>query len=979
MAAGKRFAPFLLLLAAGRVSALDPNKSLSQYQSKIWQAEDGLPRNNVRALALRKDGQLLVATTGGSAVFDGVRFRPLPSRIGDSYSGERTQSILAARDGSIWMGLQWAGLAVRKGNAFRRITAADGLAGNGTQSLFEDESGAVWVGLQDGACRIGETIQCLADSHGGPRMWNRFADDNSGGVLIAAKPGLLRWESGKATRLQQSEPEEIHTLFRGRDRRLWAGGVHGLFRMELRPNGAGVTLTKVAGVPGPVVAMAEDHAGNLWISSFGDGLYRMNALGVEHDTSLPDQFVVSLLVDGADNLWIGLRTEGLMRRTDGEFIPYGAPEGLRSPFALAVHEDALGTLWLAAMDGGLYRFHNGKLTSEGLPAALSHFSIYALTSGPRGDLWFGNWGDGLYHLENGKLTRWNERDGTVGRYVLGLRLDSHGDLWIGSSDAGLSVLRGASGSPSAPGRLIQGESVNSLISLSPGVVLAGSNSGLSLITGDSVRRTGSWGGVESLSQDSSGRVWVGFQSGAFGLYENGSVRLVPPNAGIPRMPVYAAVDDRAGSLWLATDRGIVRVLVEQLLGAVSGSRATVDVAVYGKEDGMRSSEVRGQGRPPGLRASGGDLWFATAGSFVRRPAQSSGRVESVTPVIAGTEVDGRAVDGETSLTLEPDTRDLTVQFGAAGSANPHQVKYRYKLEGYDRDWVQDSGEGTARYGPLPRGQLRFLVQARVALGPWSTPTAVLEIVRRPHWYETWWLHALAVCSVGAMVWLAAKWYRRRLRGRVSAVLEERNRISREWHDSLMAGFAAISWQLEATSDRLRASPEDAASSLELARNMVRHTQAEARRIIWDLRLDLDESVPLSSTIEQLCERVSSVSHVPVKTRVEGPEVRLKGVVTHNLLRIAQEALQNAIKHAHPESILVWLKYESGSVSLGVKDDGCGFKNEQSGYLDGGHLGILGMNERARSLGGRLEVRSEPGGGAEVVITCGLGDATGDAA
>jgi signal transduction histidine kinase len=970
MAIWRSFALALPLVFAVPIMALDPNRALTQYQSKLWQAEDGLPRNNVRALALSKDGQLLVATMGGVAAFDATRFRPLAASKSSSYV-ERTQALLVTRDGAIWTGLQGSGVSIRRGTDLRLITTAEGLVGNVVQSLFEDESGAVWVGTQTASCRIHESgPQCLPGSQANPRMWSRFVDDNLGGVLVATSSGILRWERGRTSRLQQTgyAPQTIHTLYRARDRRLWAGGAHGLFRLELQPGKSRVTLKKVAGVPGLVVAMAEDRAGNLWVSCFGDGLYRVNARGVEHDTTVPDKFIVAMLVDEADNLWLGFRTDGLMRRTNGEFVPYGTPEGLRSQFALTVHEDVTGRLWLSAMDGGLLRFQNGRLTNDGLPKTLSSFSIYGIASGPRGDLWFGNWGDGLYHLQDGKLTRWDEKRGSPGRYIVSLLLDPHGDLWAGSNDVGLSVLRGASNSPGLFERLLGGESVNSLISVSPGVVLAGSNLGLSEIIGASIKRIASTGPVESLSQDSAKRVWVGLQNGDLGLFERGAVRLVPRNTGIPQTPVYAVLDDHSGSMWLATDRGIVRVLLDQLLDAVSGRRSSLDVALYGKEDGMRSSEVRGQGRPAAWRASNGDLWFATAGSFVQRPAQAISDREIPRPVIVETEVDGRDVDSETRFDLLPDARELTVRFSALHVSNPHQVKYRYKLVGYDRDWVADNGQAIARYGTLPLGQHTFVVQARSALGPWGGETATLDINRRPYWYQTWWFYLVSLLAASAVIWLAAKWYRSRVHGRVSAVLEERNRISREWHDSLMAGFAAISWQLEATHNLLPGSEQDVASSLDLARNMVRHTQAEARRIIWDLRLDLDESAPLSSSLEKLCERVSAVSHIDVKMKAEGSEVRLQAVAVHNLLRIAQEALQNAIKHAHPGSILVWLRYDTDSVTLSVKDDGCGFVNEESRYLDGGHLGILGMNERARNLGGSLEVRSVPGAGTEVV-TC----------
>ncbi|MGH9585721.1 MAG: sensor histidine kinase [Acidobacteriaceae bacterium] len=237
-------------------------------------------------------------------------------------------------------------------------------------------------------------------------------------------------------------------------------------------------------------------------------------------------------------------------------------------------------------------------------------------------------------------------------------------------------------------------------------------------------------------------------------------------------------------------------------------------------------------------------------------------------------------------------------------------------------------------------------------------------------YETWYFY-LALLFIGML--LPVQIFRRRMllmKGRIGIVLEERNRISCECHDTLMAGFAAISWQLEATAKLFRDSGLDstpAAESCELARSMVAHCQAEARRIIWDLR----ESDEVTSILSQALARSLAANHVQGKTQttleVEGDEIPLSPGCVHHLVCIGQEAVSNAIRHAGPTQILVHVKYASDALSLSIRDDGCGFPPLHRSSSPRGHFGIAVMEERVRKLGGVFRIHPLPESGTEVAI------------
>lgn len=962
-----------LLTTAARLCALDPARSLAQYQVQNWQWEQGLPSNAMHAMVQTADGQLLIGTTRGLVKFDGTRFTPVPVDPADINANYAVVSLLVARDGALWIGTNHDGLVVHRGSLSRVFTTADGLAGNSVQSLYEDDNGAIWASTTAGTCRIVQAqVQCLSTRAApAPRTWDDIiVDDNAGGVLIAAQSGLLGWKHGALVSIRccGTHTGKIGTLFRDRNGKIWAGTSEGLFRLQLRNNQA--ILEAQAGVAGPVVGIAEDNSGNLWISSFGHGLYRCNPGGVEHSVQ-PERFIRALFADRDGNLWIGGWSEGLTRWTDGSFIPYGIQEGFSNPFAVAVHQDARGVLWLAALDGGLYRFTDGQLTQEGVPATLLNESMRAIASEPSGKVWFGTANHGLYRFDGHSLQHWQGRASPVQKDIRALLVDSGGNLWAGFSPGGVARFQGSSIDGGHEQTFLPGQRVHALLESQPGVIQAGTDKGLYQISGGLVMSMPGSGSVLSLSKDSAGMVWVGFQSGGIDLLENGNLHHFSAAEGMPPATVDAVLDDRQGSLWMATDRGILRVRRDQMLAVAAGKQSFVESTVYGKLDGMRTIECRWEAQPSAWRSSNGDLWFATANGFVRRMAQTLADEPAPTPAIEDAEVDGRVVSGTTSLELLPGTRQINIQFGATQITDPQQLQFRYKLDGFDQDWHRGTSGQTARYAALSPGRYEFLVQTRSELGPWSSQSASLVLLQKPYLYQTWWARLAGICFAAVLLWLWSHWYRGRVHGKLAAVVEERNRISREWHDSLMAGFAAIVWQLEATREQLHRAPDEARTLLEVARNMVRHTQDEARRIIWDLRLNLDEPGTLSEALANLCRRLMDTTNVNVTTELEGSEVLLPGVLSHNLLRIAQESLNNAIRHAQPNSIVVRLCYDAEVVTLCIKDDGCGFLHHELQQVDEGHLGILGMTERARKLGGRLDVRSSPGAGTEVIATFSL--------
>lgn len=332
------------------------------------------------------------------------------------------------------------------------------------------------------------------------------------------------------------------------------------------------------------------------------------------------------------------------------------------------------------------------------------------------------------------------------------------------------------------------------------------------------------------------------------------------------------------------------------------------------------------------------------------------------------ELDRGALRHGTSLSLDPGHPEVILYFDAL-PASAKEVEFRYRLATYDADWTV-THDRIAHYRHLTPGQYRFEVQAHKPGQPWSTAIAVLPIRQQPFFYQTWYAYLLVFLGLFA---LAVQLLRQRdqlLKGQLGIVLEERNRIARDCHDTLMAGFAAISWQLEATAKLFRdadAGVTPAAQSCELARSMVAHCQAEARRIIWDLRDSEELTNVLSHALSHAITAHRLHGSIETTLQVHGDEIPIAPGAVHHLVCIGQEAVTNAIHHAACSNINVGLRYESDSLSLTVRDNGRGFQISDPATRTG-HFGIPVMEERARKLGGALRLTTSSETGTEVAVT-----------
>ncbi|MGP0076584.1 MAG: two-component regulator propeller domain-containing protein [Bryobacteraceae bacterium] len=977
---------FLALVALGALiqpaSALDPRRALTQYTRTVWTQEHGLPQDTVRAIAQTKDGYLWLGTDEGLAQFDGYDFVVFNKENG-ALPSNSVGALWAAKDGSLWVGTL-GGLTRYHNGKFSTFTKKDGLSDASVSSITEDPAGAIWVvagvyinRFQDGkftnySPRLGLPIQALRTVYCG----------RDGSIYVAGFGGVMRHEGNRFVSVIGPVGDIVISLLQDRHSNLWVGGSFGLLTRS--PEGDLHHYTVQDGLPDNYVrAMWEDRDGNLWAGTDGglarleNGRFVSSPLASSHER----EWVRCIYEDTEGNLWVGM-SSGLNRLRNDLFSMYGESEGLPSDEPTTVYQDHRGRIWVGFHDGGLVQLVDGKparvyTQKDGLASN----EIFSIRESREGDLLIAARG-GPSRMHDGHFINpvWN--DPLNRRVAFDFLEDRSGRQWVATPAGVLELegeLKGSRSRIAIPGGSQLNNDVVTLTATRDGSLWAGTygeglwrlnNGRLKLYT---VADGLSSNQIRALLEGTDGTLWIGTFGGGLDALRDDRFFHVTARDGLLSDNVSHIEDDGNGSLWLSTTRGICRVRKQEIWDLASGQIHKVEPVNYGVADGLRSAQCA-PGYPTsrgGTRSSDGRLWFPTSrGLAVLDPAalDSNARTPAAAPVVHLLEVvvDGRAIPIADGARLAPGNGRLQFRYTGIYLSAPERVRYSYRLEGLDREWISSVARRVTNYNSLPHGRYRFTVRAAVPNGPSSEDSIAFELL--PHFYETAWFRYFCAALAAAAIWGLYNLRLRQIRQRFSLVLDERGRLAREIHDTLAQGFVGISSQLDAVALTLNGHVDMARKHLELARKMVRHSLTEARRSVMDLRASALEGHDLPAALSEAAHQWTAGSPVQIHVDVEGESGPLPEETEQHLLRIAQEAVTNAVKHAHASQVNIHLEMAQRKLSLRVADNGRGFEQDEAFSEVGGHFGLLGMRERAERLGGELRLHSEPGQGTEVAVT-----------
>jgi signal transduction histidine kinase/streptogramin lyase len=589
----------------------------------------------------------------------------------------------------------------------------------------------------------------------------------------------------------------------------------------------------------------------------------------------------------------------------------------------ALHVDRRGTVWVAS-DRRIVQVAAGTVTPVKTSRAFAR--ILSLATDTAGALWITDEDQGVFRLASGQLTALPLPPGRIGAAVS--LLDRHGDMWIGFHDGGVAHYKDGD--------------------------LAGYFEDRILV------------GVMALLEDRRGRLWVGTTSG-IAIVKDGVVRTVESSERLPLRYITSLVEDVDGYVWVGTPTGLVRVHPDQLEQAATNPAHQPSFRVIDAWDGL-SGSASSRGTPAAIRAPDGRLWFTVANGIVAvdparlKPARlpPSVQIEELT-------VDGRQLEWDTSgTTLPPRPRLVQLAYATVNFNGPARLRFRYRLDGYDRVWHQRGAGQLASYTNLPPGEYRFQVAVTVP-GDARERLATRSFTVAPTVYQTRAFYGFIVLVAAAIMGTSWLLRSRQIRLQFAAVLAERTRVARELHDTTLQNLGGIALEFENLKSRSD-TPPSLKGDIDTLRRHVEACIRETRQAVWDLRSPLQTELDLATLLREHARTLIAGRPIEFDLTVVGTPAGIDQAKKEQLARIAQEAITNAVRHARARRIRAELRYDEG-VTLSVVDDGAGFELEleQTQGRDAAHWGLAGMYERAARIGARLLVTSAPDRGTEVRV------------
>jgi len=748
--------------------ALDPQKSIAQYAHEVWNAKNGLPEADVMAILQTRDGYLWVGTEEGLARFDGAHFTVLDRKTA-ALPDNRIQALAETPDGSLWIGTE-NGLSRFKDQHFTNYNTRDGLPSDNIAALWAEPGGVLWITTVTGirmwrnnAFEVDPSIDAIAGNS--PRQILRTPN---GDTWVSTDTGVAVRRAGFATMPagpRLLEGKFVRTMMLdSAGGVLWIGTMAGLYRAT---EGRISPYPLDSRTPHPeITALLLDRDRNLWVGTLGDGLIRINREGVQH-YSVPDGLsgieVKSLREDSAGNLWVGTFGGGLDVFRDTMFTPYGRHEGDSQDVVWTVMEGRDSSVWTGTQAGGLNRIKNGKVTVYSTRDGFLDDTVGSLFEGQDGTLWLGK-DSGLSRFQEGSVVGAPSTDSPLREQVHAIYEDANHTLWIGTRTRGIVLLRGTKYVYLTTRDGLPSNNVQTIIPSRHGGIWIGTLGGLSHYENRRFTNLTSTNGLSadqviSLYEDREGTLWIG--TSGLDRLKDGKITTYGDREGLFDQDVLAILEDDNGYLWLSTNKGIFRVSKQQLNDFADHKTSQLTAVGFGTADGMRSAECNGGSSPSGWKDRRGNLWFATvAGALKLDPQRVTVNSQPLQVHIEDMWADKKHVDPTSGFRLPPGGHELEFHYSAPFFAAADRVRYKYRLEGFDKDWVDAGTRMVAYYTNLPPGDYRFRVAAAAfPVAPGEAETE-LRFYLTPHTYETPLFYAAAALAGLGLIFLVWLWTNR---------------------------------------------------------------------------------------------------------------------------------------------------------------------------------------------------------------------------
>ena len=748
------------MLACPLFGSLDPSKEIREFHQESWSIDQGLPQNTVLCITQTRDGYIWFGTELGLVRFDGLRFAVFDKHNTPVLTSHVVNALLEDRSGALWIGTAAGGVVRYQSRHFTGFTTKQGLSSDSVRSLLEDPSGDIWVGTDGGGLnRFHEGRFSHFTTHDGLPSDQVFAltrgSDES--IWIGTQNGLSNFKGGRFASYKKVPglPNgAITCLYLNAGGTLWMGSMGG--GISELSGGKFTNYDARSGLPdNSIAALFQDRRGTLWIGTYGGGLSRMvghKISGYTTNEGLSANSVRSFLEDRNGDLWVGTGGGGLDRLSNERlFTSYASREGLSADAVLPVFQDHAGDMWVGTPNG-VNRFHNGQFTSLTTKDGLAANVVFSIAEDRHGDLYIGTSG-GLNRLSKGQIWEYTVKDGLPANLINVAYVDHSGQLWIGTRGGLTKFEAGKFVTYSTKNGLISNPVV-SILEDHLGALWIGTRGGLSRFQNGRFVNYDTKSGLSnnaafSLHEDNDGTLWIGTDGGGLNRLKDGRFTTIAMKDGLPDDSIFRILEDDSNEFWISSNRGVFRVSKQQLNDFADKKIAGISAVSYGLSDGMNTTECNGSFQPAGWKGRDGRLWFPTMKGVVVVDPKKSGIGSPPPPVfLERVSVGGRDVDPRASFEASPGRGDLQFSYSAPNFKAPLKTEFRYKLEGFDRAWVDAGNRRDVFYTNIPPGDYRFEVIASNGDGTWSRITS-FPLKLDAHFYRTAWFYGLcALCIAG---------------------------------------------------------------------------------------------------------------------------------------------------------------------------------------------------------------------------------------
>lgn len=972
----------LVFCSSEKGAALDPTSHISQYGHSIWRSQDGyLGGATPINITQTTDGYIWVGTAAGLYRFDGVRFVRWTSPFGEELPSSFVTSLLGARDGSLWIGTL-KGLFHLVKDRLSVYQKTEGWHIGST--IVEDREGEIWFNgkpPEDRAPSLCQALETGARCYGSKEglFAGTVAQDPSGDFWVAGNNTLVKWRPGSRPQSVAlpalANPAFFPYVLPESDGSAWiamttagrGGGLQRLTDGTLRPFRA----PKLNGETIVATVLQNDRQRNLWIGTHGQGLYRIQGTDVDHygtAEGLPSDNVIGgpsgIFEDREGNLWV-MTERGLEMFRDLPVRSISKREGLNKDGVDSVLAARDGSVWIGTGRLQLLGPHGESFEpGKELPGDLAAMTFIDHA----GRLWAGM-NNKLFVYEHGRFREITKADGSDPGLAVGITEDTALNIWV---EAGRALL------------LIQNLKVREVFPPTPvpwaRKIVADPRGGiwLGLMTGDLARYrdgqidTFTFGDhpksmVNAIMVASDGSVLGATGFGVVG-WKDEKKQILNVRNGLPCNEVNSLISDDAGNLWLYAQCGLIKIGNDQMQLWWEHPDRKLELRVLDTFDGVQPGFAYFNNS---TKTPDGRLWFANGAVLqVIDPAHMPENTVPPPVDVSALVADHKAYPLGSSIRLPALTRDLEIDYTALSYVAPQKVLFRYMLEGYDAGWQDPGTRRQAFYNDLRPHHYRFRVIACNNDGVWNETGASVDFSILPAYYQTAWFRFACAAAILLLLWAAYQLRVQQLKRRftigVEARVNERTRIARDLHDTLLQSFQGMMLRLQLVEDLL---PEGKAKD-QLEQTLQRADQAiaEGRRAVYDLRSSTTAPADLVQALRALGDEFATENSAAFRLVVEGEARDLNPTVRDELYIIAREALRNAFSHARAHHIEAEITYGERALRLRIRDDGEGIPPEILEEGRPGHYGLQGMRERARQAGGKLDFWSRAGAGTEIELS-----------